>query len=60
MPSKPNTNADFNKLVAEAVRDGWTVRLLDNGKLELTKSREKQEITFDENSYVKNLINTPS
>ena len=54
----PNKDDQFTKLVSNAVRDGWTVRLLDNGNLEMTKTKTKlkQEVTFNGNRYVSKLL----
>jgi len=49
---------EFKKLVSNAVMEGWTVRLLENGNLEMTKQKNKfkQEVSFDGNRYVSNLL----
>lgn len=51
-------NEQFRKLVSNAVFDGWTVKLLNNGKLEMTKPKTKlkQEVTFNGNKYVSKLL----
>ena len=46
------------KLIYNAVKDGWTVKMLDNGKIELTiqKSRLKQKVDFNSDKYVSKLL----
>lgn len=61
MPSvtkKAEPTEEFKKLVSNAVMEGWTVRLLDNGNLEMIKQKNKlkQEVSFDGNRYVKKLM----
>ncbi len=53
-----DTDEQFSKLVCNAVKDGWTVRLLENGKLVMTKpkSQLKQEVSFNGNKYVSKLM----
>ncbi len=51
-------NDQFSKLVSKAVLEGWTVRLLEGGKLEMTKPKNKlkQEVTFNGDKYVSKLL----
>lgn len=64
MPTKqtkqatPSRDEQFAKLVSNAVKEGWTVRLLDNKNLEMTKTKTKlkQEVSFDGNRYVSKLL----
>lgn len=62
MPSgsskKTDTSEEFKKLVSNAVMEGWTVRLLENGNLEMTKPKNKlkQEVSFNGNRYVSKLM----
>lgn len=55
---KPHDEQQFNKLVSNAVLDGWTVRLLPDHTLEMTKSKSKmkQQASFDGNKYVSKLL----
>lgn len=48
----------FSKLVSKAVSEGWTVRLLEDGKLEMSKPKNKlkQEVTFNGDKYVSKLL----
>lgn len=48
----------LSKLVTNAVLEGWTVRLHENGNLEMTKPKNKlkQEVSFNGGRYVSKLL----